>query len=62
MDSRVDKLIGRIEALEADAQGQLEKNEAMQTRMKDQGDLTDKLMSLTMKLIEDKLKERKDAG
>ena len=48
MDSRVDKLIGRIEALEADAQGQMEK--------------TDKLMSLVLKLIEDKVKERKDEG
>jgi|TARA_R100001530_G_scaffold126809_1_gene95807 hypothetical protein len=48
MDSRVDKLIERIEDLEADAQGQMEK--------------TDKLMSLVLKLIEDKLKERKDEG
>ena len=57
----MDKLIGRIEALEADVQGQMEKNEAMHTRMKDQRDLTDKLMSLLLKLIEDKLKESKDA-
>jgi hypothetical protein len=31
-------------------------------RIEDLEDLTDKLMSLVLKLIEDKLKERKDAG
>tara|TARA_Y100000296_G_C5101046_1_gene219974 strand:- start:164 stop:352 length:189 start_codon:yes stop_codon:yes gene_type:complete len=59
MDSRVDKLeevrvqMGQMDEL-------IKRIEALEEEVQTQMNQTDKLMHLTMKLIEDRLKERKD--